>query len=107
MRRIVCAALAGMLQVAQIPPSMAGEVIHATITSLVFSPADIYVHPGDTIKWVNEDFVDHTATATSGEWDVAIPAGNTSELQLERAGTFPFYCRVHPGMTGTVHVITK
>ena len=104
MRGIVRAALGGMLLVAHLPPSMASEIIHAKITSLVFSPADIYAHPGDTIEWVNEDFVDHTATATSGEWDVGIPAGKSSELHVERAGAFTFYCRVHPGMTGTVHV---
>ena len=37
--------------------------VEVTIKQLVFSPALISVKQGDTIEWVNKDFVAHTATA--------------------------------------------
>lgn len=107
MRRVLVAALAGLVQVALVFPSHGGELVRVKVTNLAFSPAEITVHPGDTVEWVNEDFIDHTATETSGDWDVAIPAEKAAQLTITRAGTFSYYCRVHPGMTGTVHVVTK
>jgi plastocyanin len=56
---------------------------------------------------VNGDFVDHTATDKGGAWDVAIAAGNTAQLALTSAGTFAYYCKFHPGMTGSIHVDAK
>lgn len=107
MRRAIGAALAGLLQVALAFPSEGSELVRVKITDLAFSPAEITVRPGDTVEWVNEDFIDHTATETSEAWDVAIPAEKSAQLKLTRAGTFSYFCRMHPGMTGTVHVISK
>ena len=35
---------------------------------LAFVPAQVSAHVGDTIEWVNADFVAHTATARNGAW---------------------------------------
>jgi plastocyanin len=80
----------------------AGEVVKVSISDPVFNPAEITVRVGDTIEWANADFIDHTATAKSGEWDVLIPAGKSARVQLIRAGSVTYYCRFHPGMTGTI-----
>lgn len=100
-------AVAGLLCVLLVSPSAAGEVVRVTINDLAFSPAEVRAKVGDTIEWVNGDFVDHTATAKDGTWDVAIAAGKSAQLPLSRAGTFAYYCKVHPGMTGTIHVDAK
>jgi len=42
------------------------ETFKVQLKGLQFSPAAISVHVGDTIEWVNEDFVAHTATARNG-----------------------------------------
>jgi len=107
MRGVIVALIAGLFQAALVLPCLGGELVRVKITNLAFMPASIDVHAGDTVEWVNEDFIDHTATETSGDWDVAIPAEKSAQLTVTRAGTFSYYCRVHPGMTGTVHVITK
>jgi plastocyanin len=101
------AALAVLIQLALIAPSAAGEVVRVTISDLAFTPAKIEIKAGDTVEWVNGDFVDHTATANDGSWDVPIVAGKSAQLQLSKAGTYSYYCRVHPGMTGTIHVVAK
>ena len=87
--------------------AMAGAVVPIAISDLVFSPAEITVKVGDTVEWTNDDFVDHTATATDGEWDVAIPSGKSVTQQMTKAGTITYFCRVHPGMTGKIHVVNN
>ena len=61
-------------------------------------------HVGDVIEWTNKDIFDHTATAKNGEFDVVIPAGKKVRVVLKHAGTFDYYCRLHPNMTARVTV---
>lgn len=58
------------------------------------------------MEWVNEVFIDHTATATAnaGDWDITIPAGKSARLPLTKAGALAYFCRIHPNMTGTINV---
>jgi len=66
----------------------AAETIRVTIDGLAFAPDHVTAKAGDTIEWVNHDFIDHTATAKDGSWDVPLPAGKTAELKLKSTGTF-------------------
>ena len=100
-------AVAGLICVLLSAPSAAGEVVRVAINDLAFSPAEVTAKVGDTIEWVNGDFVDHTATDKAGAWDVAIAAGKSAQLPLTTVGTFAYYCKVHPGMTGSIHVDAK
>jgi plastocyanin len=83
---------------------MAGAAVRVTIADLAFSPGDITVKAGDTVEWVNNDFVDHTATAKNGDWDIMIPAGKSVQRKITKVGTFTYFCRVHPDMVGTIRV---
>jgi len=100
--RQALAALA--LSAATIDPALAGEVIKVKVKNLVFEPALVTAHVGDSIEWVNEDFIAHTATARNKDWDVTIPAGGTGRLTVEHAGKVEYYCRFHPNMIGTLAV---
>ena len=75
------------------------DTITVTIDKLVFSPATVQAKVGDTIEWVNNDRFAHTATVKGG-WDVMIPAKKTASMVVDDAGTFDYYCRFHPNMTG-------
>jgi plastocyanin len=92
--------------VAGASPACAANV-KVKITDLVFSQAEITVHVGDTVEWVNDDVFDHTATDKDGKWDVPIAAGKTGVLRMDRSGTFEYFCRFHPNMTGIVHVVSQ
>jgi plastocyanin len=85
-------------------PAPAGEVVRVEIKDLAFLPAEITVNAGDKVEWVNEDFIDHTATAKSGEWDVMVPAEGSAQVEFDGVATITYFCRVHPGMTGTIRV---
>jgi len=71
---------------------------------LAFVPAEVSARVGDTIEWVNADFVAHTATARDGAWDVLIPVKTTKSIVLKAEGVEDYYCKFHPNMTGQVMV---
>ena len=88
--------------------ALAGETVQVKISDLAFSPVEVTARVGDTIRWVNDDIVDHTATATKGgDWDVMIVAGKQAELQLTRAGEIDYFCRFHPFMKAKITVLAE
>ena len=85
-------------------PTLAAETIQVTIDKLKFSPAQVSAHVGDTIEWVSNDFVAHTATARNKDWDITIPAKGIGRVTLQHVGEVDYFCRFHPNMTGGISV---
>jgi plastocyanin len=79
------------------------ETIRVSIDKLEYSPAEITAKVGDTVEWVNKDFVAHTATVR-GDWDVMIAANETASIVLKKTGDVQYYCRFHPNMKGRVSI---
>ena len=82
------------------------ESLQVTISNLEYFPAEIKAKIGDTVVWVNKDFVAHTATGAGG-WDVNIESDKSARLVLRKPGAFDYYCRFHPHMTGKIIVQPK
>ena len=75
------------------------------ITNFSFGPALMTVAKGTTVTWQNYDNVAHTATSNSGAWNTGtISPGGSGSIKFDTTGTFPYYCAVHPMMTGTIVV---
>ena len=77
----------------------------ATITMVGFEfdgPQTVQV--GQTIELVNEDSASHTWTAEDGPFDVSVAGGATETYTFEEAGTFSYFCKIHPNMTGSITV---
>jgi plastocyanin len=80
---------------------------------LDFTPKDIVVVIGvnNTMIWVNQDSVDHTATSDPGApaaFDTGdVPGGTSSApITLTTAGTYAYHCQFHPAwMKGTIIVM--
>ena len=70
-----------------------------------YSPAILYVEPGSEVTWVNQDPVPHTVTGTGlslgGEKYLEL-GERTESFRFDDTGVYPYYCILHPGMTGTV-----
>jgi plastocyanin len=81
------------------------KVVTIVIDGVAFGAPDGEIHAGDTVKWINKDVVDHTATDTQRAWRVEIRAGASASLVLKKAGAFDYYCEYHPNMTG--HLVVK
>ena len=78
--------------------------IQIMMENLVISPADATARVGDTVEWINDDMVDHTATAGHGGFDVIVPAKDTTSVILTQAGTFDYFSRFHPIMKGRLKI---
>ena len=74
------------------------------IGQMKFGQAPAGVRPGDTILWINRDIFRHTATARNGSFNVDLPPNARARTVVRAKGAIPFYCKYHPGMTGTLRV---
>ena len=79
------------------------------ISDFAFDPETVEVAAGDTVTWTNDDGVAHTVTAGSSgaatdDFDEAIDAGESAEITFDEAGTYDYFCAIHPTMTGEVVV---
>ena len=70
-----------------------------------FTPDTITIAVGFPIRWTNEGHLYHTVASDSLLWasDIISPT-HWFEVKFDSAGTFPYHCTVHSGMTGTVIV---
>jgi plastocyanin len=59
---------------------------------------------GDTIIWVNQDTVEHSATAKDGSFDLRLLPGKRGRTVLKKAGNLAIYCVMHPMMRTTLKV---
>jgi plastocyanin len=77
-----------------------------------FVPETLTVSKGTTVSWTNEDTTLHTVTSGSAEsgnsgteFDSSyLAAGKTFQHPFNTAGTFDYYCTLHPYMKGKVVV---
>jgi plastocyanin len=75
------------------------------IDNFTFSPATLTVAAGTTVRWTNKDDVPHTVVSS----DKAFKS-NTLDTDQEftytftKAGTYNYFCSIHPKMTATVVV---
>jgi len=91
------------------PQDMMGQstpkVWSVAIEDFYFEPANAAIQPGDTIIWVNEGNEPHTVTSVDGQFDSEVlNPGESFMLTFPEAGTFSYYCEIHPSMTGSVSV---
>ena len=97
----------GLLVAAALGASSAGAAVRSitvVIDKMRYGPLPAGLHVGDVIVWTNRDLFRHTATARDRSFDVDLPAGPSKRMTVARSGTFAFYCRFHPGMTGQITV---
>jgi len=76
-----------------------------TIDNFVFSPATLTVATGTTVTWTNQDDMVHTVTAESRLFaSKGLETGDTYSYTFTTAGTYAYYCALHPKMTATIIV---
>jgi plastocyanin len=75
------------------------------IDNFSFNPQTITVPVGTTVTWTNKDDIPHTVVSTDGVFKSKVT--DTDEkfsYKFTAAGTYPYYCTIHPKMTGKVVV---
>ena len=78
-----------------------------TIDNFAFDPQVLTVSPGTKVTWLNRDDVPHTATSSDSPAKFNSKAIDTDEkfsYVFTQPGTYPYFCAVHPKMTGKIVV---
>ncbi|MEE9554345.1 MAG: YCF48-related protein [candidate division Zixibacteria bacterium] len=75
------------------------------IVNFTFSPAELSIQPGDTVRWTNQDSAPHTATSNSDVWDSGnMNNGAVYSYVFSAEGSYPYLCLYHSNMTGVIIV---
>jgi plastocyanin len=78
---------------------------NVAIVDFAFDPPLFGVPAGATVTWTNTGVRPHTVTAESGAFDSAqLEPGASFSTTLTTEGSYAYFCRIHPEMTGTIVV---
>jgi plastocyanin len=95
---LVCSGLA----VAAFGSEAATEV---RIDNFTMSPKTVTVAPGTTVRWTNADDIPHTIVSDDHVFKSKVmDTGDQFAYTFATAGTFNYFCSIHPHMTGTIVV---
>jgi plastocyanin len=86
------------------------EITDVRIREFAFTPADIRVTAGSTVRWLNFGSFQHTVTSSTpgGVLDSgSLDTNQSYEFQFTQPGVYPYHCDFHPSMTGTVTVLAQ
>ena len=76
-----------------------------TIDNFTFSPKELTVAVGTTVKWVNHDDIPHTVVEKKTTFrSKALDTDDSYSFTFASAGTFDYFCGLHPHMVGQVIV---
>jgi plastocyanin len=85
------------------PDAPAEEVVGIEISGFEYTPSEVSIDAGTTVKWTNNDQTIHTVTG-SGIDSGDIEPGGTFSHTFDETGTFSYSCTYHPSMNGEVIV---
>jgi plastocyanin len=110
-RALVAAMIAGpvvgaMLAVATVAAEETkGAANEITIDNFTFAPKGLTVPVGTTVKWVNHDDIPHNVVDKGKTFrSKALDTDDSFSYTFASAGTFDYFCGLHPNMVGQIIV---
>ena len=76
------------------------------IDNFSFSPTTLRVPVGATVTWTNHDSVPHVVTSADNQFkkSTVLKTGQSFFNTFATAGTYSYFCSIHPRMTGEITV---
>lgn len=77
------------------------------MTASSFNSSSLTVAPGTQVTWRNGSGIPHTVTSdpsATESFDADVSGSGTFSRTFNTAGSYPYHCELHSGMTGTVTV---
>jgi plastocyanin len=96
--------LAGaMLAFGAVAAQDTGSVV--TIDNFTFGPKELTIAVGTTVKWVNHDDIPHTVVEKNTTFrSKALDTDDSYSFTFASAGSFDYFCGLHPHMVGKIIV---
>jgi plastocyanin len=81
------------------------ETMEVKIDNFSFGPETLTVPVGTTVTWINRDDIPHTVASTDGAFkSKVLDTDEKFSFTFSKVGTYPYFCSIHPKMTGKVVV---
>ena len=81
------------------------ETTEVQIDNFSFGPGTLTVPVGTTVTWTNRDDIPHTVVSTDGVFkSKVLDTDEKFAYTFSKAGSYPYFCSIHPKMTGKVIV---
>ncbi len=89
-------------------PADSKQNYEVTIDNFSFQPATLTVPAGTTVAWVNRDDVPHTVASNDNKFrSKALDTDERFSYTFNDAGTYEYFCSLHPKMTAKVVVESR
>ena len=83
----------------------AAKTAEVKIDNFSFGPNTLTVAVGATVTWTNHDDIPHTAVSTDGVFkSKVLDTDDKFSYTFTKAGNYPYFCSIHPKMTGMIVV---
>ena len=92
--------------VSALPGTAHAASLEVKIGNFTFGPQKITVKVGDTVTWINEDDIPHTIVSTGKFRSKALDTEDKYSFTFTTAGTYEYFCGLHPHMQGSIVVET-
>lgn len=77
------------------------------IDNFSFVPKSLTVKPGETVRWTNRDDIPHVVVSTEKKFSSPVlDTDQAFSFTFKDPGSYPYFCKIHPTMTGTI-VVSK
>jgi len=81
------------------------ETTEVKIDNFSFGPGTLTIPAGTVVTWTNRDDIPHTVVSTDGVFkSKVLDTDEKFSFTFSKAGTYPYFCSIHPKMTGKVIV---
>ncbi len=81
------------------------DITEIKIDNFSFGPTTLTVPVGTTVTWTNRDDIPHTVVSTDGVFkSKVLDTDEKFSFTFSKAGTYPYFCSIHPKMTAKVIV---
>lgn len=87
--------------------ALAEQTVEVSIVNYTFTPQEVSIRVGDTVKWVNrEKRTSHSVLfpQEGGRESERLFPEESWQRQFTQAGHYPYHCGPHPEMKGLVVV---
>jgi plastocyanin len=81
------------------------STMEVKIDNFSFGPTTVTVAVGSTVTWTNRDDIPHTVVSNEGVFkSKVLDTDERFSYTFVKAGRYPYFCSIHPKMTGAVVV---
>ena len=92
-------------KVQSLPQQPSSAPVEVKIDNFTYTPVTVTIAAGTTVKWTNRDDIPHTVVNDDQKFQSkTLDTDESYTYTFTKPGTYPYFCSIHPKMTGKVVV---